>query len=201
MDTAGGIDHRATGGQLDLLVTKRGTDHQLPPCVTLRIIEENRHRYVGAKFAATHDRVIDMVTIMHARLIAGHDEIGHSVGQRKTAKTSVVPDTRHQDPVDPLLQLRYLFQFLILLHPLSRHAGSELAIDEIRPFKNLLDLGNLGLVQQFGDGYQHVDLDKKSVDARDDTQIPQPRCANPLTLVKPFANPGCKTGYFHWRSR
>jgi len=137
-----------------------------------------------------------MIPVMHARLIARDNEICHAVRQRKTAKTRVVPDTGHQDPVDALLDFRNLFQLLVLLYPLSRHASRELSIDEIRPFKNLLDLGNLGLVQQFGDGYQHVDLGKQFRVVRDDTQIPRRRYANPLTLVKPFANPGWKTGYF-----
>ena len=76
-------------------------------------------------------------------------------GRAPKRKRLVVGQARHEDADDELDALRILLHLQVVLDPGGGEAGGQAPIDELGPGEDLVDLLQLGGIEQLGDGQEH----------------------------------------------
>ena len=78
MECCGGIEHEASGGQLDFAVAVVALNHQRTAFIGFRIFEKQGEGQIGSD--AAHQGVVHMGSIGHAGLVAGQHHLHELLG-------------------------------------------------------------------------------------------------------------------------
>ena len=159
--------------ELDPLLAEGSAHHKLASVVGLGRIEEDGHGRIGAKTGPTrsHDWVVHVVAVGHARVVARKDGVGHPVGQHAETEGLVVAQARHRDADQQPHALRLGLHLQVVLHPRRGEARCQPPVHKGGVLQQLTDLLDLCLIQQLRNRQEHRNLpDISPADGADRTR-------------------------------
>ena len=133
------VEHHVAGAELVGPLAAAPVDDELAAVVALRIGEEHRHRYVGT--APVEQRVVDVLAVAHAGLVAAEAERLQALGQHGQLEQRVVEHRVRHELGQLDVDLLALVELQVLLDELGVITGGRATVDERRGRKRRLHLG------------------------------------------------------------